>query len=1115
MKRNINFTLLFYLFACPLLAQQNSIPGTIALHNSKYRTNTLQFVPGASVRADSASPTTSDASGRFNLQFRGKESGLQARLTIEKTGLEVVNQRDLSSVTIGRETPFKVAMAPPEQLIQAQVELLEISTKTLTRRHDELIANLRTEGKKRLQTIALLEKELNTEISDWQEAEKLLDERLQRLKQELPATMWTLARVNLDEATSQYIEAYELIREGKVSEALSQLRNGNWATKANKILKEFKRFEKSDSTNRLAADKIQEAVEESIGLFLLEADAYKLQFEYQNSQKSTQAALQLLEQTGNSKSLLMADVLDQMAITASFEGNYRPTIDLCTRSLAIKKTFLDEQDFELALAHLRLAASHLGCGELEKAKQEITQGIFIAGVFYLMESPPILPFLTTKSSIERELGNFEQAQRDLKMAMEIESEAYGPDEPSRSQTLLLLSNMQVLTGKWDSAEASIREAIRIYEINFPEGSPEMAECHSNLAQVLLGQGRLNDAYAHQMMAAELFEKYLPPYSTFRILSQNNLAQYLISLEKPKAALELLQGILEEEDKGHLTIALTHRWLILNNLGAAFTQLGQPRKAIGYLNEALYIQKKLTDGRHPNTVKVLLNLATTQIDLGAYDSARTYLDHSLKLCDTLPHSSDHDCAKAHQVSGFFFYQTEQFEAAIQSFTQAWETFQKMYGQNHYLTVGAERELASILYAREHYPEAIEHLKKVLEAYESQPFELTNSIAETHHVLGIAYGKMGLSEIALGHLQQAINLSWEAPEIDSTSLAKVYLDLAHTYTQEAVYFLAEIAMDQAEEILTQMIPMDTNAVIYAYLSKGNILADAGKSEEGLEFQEKALFLSENLSTINPRDISVSYNNLSFRYRQLAAYESALRNSEKAISAFLNSPASIRSKPWLITLYNNRVHMLSDVGMIDSALAYQKKALLLERQVRSKGDPIFEEYKTAFFVLFDEKFPYHYRNPLSEEEQLKQDLIQYSYMLDLFPEDSESYQNLGSSYFQAGKYKKAIRWYKKGVEYDTNSAYCHLKIGTTYLEMGKPEKAREAFSEGSEAGPDDPKANLGWAIYWTSVRQYDMAIDNIQKALEQGLHTIWIEGEKGLVSLKAFDRFNRLMEQYDDQE
>ena len=207
----------------PVSAQEVVLEGRAFIHNSQYRTGDLQYLSNVFVSAPYAGSDDTDDQGWFDLAFVGMDRGTSVALTVEKSGWEVVNERDLTDVVIGRRTPLRVYLARKGAIAKAKTELYEVSLKALTARHRKMIAQLRKEGAEQQAAIEELEAKLNREISNRFEAEELLNEQLAATKRRLPQFAKQLATVNLDFASEMYRRAYAYFEKGEIEKAIEAL----------------------------------------------------------------------------------------------------------------------------------------------------------------------------------------------------------------------------------------------------------------------------------------------------------------------------------------------------------------------------------------------------------------------------------------------------------------------------------------------------------------------------------------------------------------------------------------------------------------------------------------------------------------------------------------------------------------------------------------------------------------------------------------------------------------------------------------------------------------------------------------------------------------------------
>jgi hypothetical protein len=222
MPKNL-LPLLFCLLCCTAYTQQTTLRGEIYIHNSRYNTGTLEKVSNAFVTAPYGGANNTDSEGRFELVFSGVNSGATVAIKVEKEGYEVVNKKELLEVVIGRVLPLKIFLAPRGEITKAQVALYNISVEALTVRHNQIIAQLKSEATESQAAIKKLETQLNRTIADRFEAEEILNQQLEATRQRLPQFAKQLATVNLDFATDMYREAYGFLKAGEIEKAIEAL----------------------------------------------------------------------------------------------------------------------------------------------------------------------------------------------------------------------------------------------------------------------------------------------------------------------------------------------------------------------------------------------------------------------------------------------------------------------------------------------------------------------------------------------------------------------------------------------------------------------------------------------------------------------------------------------------------------------------------------------------------------------------------------------------------------------------------------------------------------------------------------------------------------------------
>jgi Tfp pilus assembly protein PilF len=211
-----------------------------------------------------------------------------------------------------------------------------------------------------------------------------------------------------------------------------------------------------------------------------------------------------------------------------------------------------------------------------------------------------------------------------------------------------------------------------------------------------------------------------------------------------------------------------------------------------------------------------------------------------------------------------------------------------------------------------------------------------------------------------------------------------------------------------------------------------------------------------------------------------------SEKRMPVTTNSKSAL-------TLYYQAKKYLDDVKL-DKALGTFNKALVQD------PDFFMANYQLAFYFLLNQAnddfdryagaaVNCHAR--LSESEELLKDALTRlrqgttnvtnigKKLVEMYPYDSESYNNL--AYFQslAGDSTGMVETLSKAIKIATNPAPFYNQLGYAYLTLKQNDKAEEAFDKYIELDPENPNVYDSKGDYYMFIRKFDRAYDSYMRA------------------------------------
>ncbi len=248
----------------PALAETSALRGQIVLQNSGGKT-----IQGVKVTAFGANPTITNSYGQFEIQFLDKRPGNSVRLTLIKSGLEVVNRKELQVIL--RADPDDLVlfvMCKEGERDRNAVIYYEIAERNINESADKKIAALSDEMKKsKKEIIAKIEEERQLGLKQAKE----LSEKF--------------AEVNLDEASEIYKEAFELFQQGNIERALAVLDDKKLDKNISDVKLEIEKAEKRKKD-------LKKALDQNINSYILKARLSVTNLQFDEADKSYKKAVE-------------------------------------------------------------------------------------------------------------------------------------------------------------------------------------------------------------------------------------------------------------------------------------------------------------------------------------------------------------------------------------------------------------------------------------------------------------------------------------------------------------------------------------------------------------------------------------------------------------------------------------------------------------------------------------------------------------------------------------------------------------------------------------------------------------------------------------------------------
>ena len=242
------------------------------------------------VGAFGASPAGSDSLGMFTLEFPQKHPGDTVRLVITKEGYEVVNDLQVTELTLPSAAESRIVIV----LLCKQGNREEMARRYY-----------------RLKSIEAIEDSYKRRLKELEEKQLVTAEALVKLKQQREEaigaagkTAEELAKVKAGESSEIYRTAMRLFLDGKVEEALETLSG-----------EKLERMAVEAKESKARAEK---AIEEAVQAWLLRARLLTVQFRFSEAEKAYREAVETSPQSfDRHRRLDVPEPLDHLGVVVA------------------------------------------------------------------------------------------------------------------------------------------------------------------------------------------------------------------------------------------------------------------------------------------------------------------------------------------------------------------------------------------------------------------------------------------------------------------------------------------------------------------------------------------------------------------------------------------------------------------------------------------------------------------------------------------------------------------------------------------------------------------------------------------------------------------------------
>ena len=265
----------------------------------------------------------------------------------------------------------------------------------------------------------------------------------------------------------------------------------------------------------------------------------------------------------------------------------------------------------------------------------------------------------------------------------------------------------------------------------------------------------------------------------------------------------------------------------------------------------------------------------------------------------------------------------------------------------------------------------------------------------------------------HAKKYIEKSHQINTSHSPVLSEVILNLAEAYRSNKNYSLSHTLHLEALKV--------NNQSAHGYNNLAGLLVEMMKSSSGnenhnrmaMEAAKKALEIDPSMSE-SMANLAIIYNNDNRYWEAIKWYEEALKSAEKEIRTRRKTLIASKTKgsrvlksPGFFLAYGNAIEMT------------KKKDSLLTA---------YESYQNTYRL--DPNFQFINEKMAKYQEDLKVKIGYLKREVELFPDNSDAFFNLGNSYNKLGQDSNAIENYLKSLELKPKATDALINIAIIYL-------------------------------------------------------------------------------------
>ena len=449
------------------------------------------------------------------------------------------------------------------------------------------------------------------------------------------------------------------------------------------------------------------------------------------------------------------------------------------------------------------------------------------------------------------ISEYDSVEQYLDRALEIQLSFLDSLDRRLSTTYHSYATFYYYVGKMDQAIHYNKLVLEIDKRKYGEIHPKVANGYNNIGAAYERKGDFESSLVAHEKALEIRLAKLDSLHPHVALSYNNLGNVYTSLgdyntsdEYHNIALRLRKQVFDED---HINIGMSYA-----NIGNNQLKQGHYDLALEYFKKVVPIAEKHFGPGHMQASEAIQNVGIPYYYMGRLDSAFHYLYRALIIREGVQGGINGLVAGSYNNIGAIYKENHDYDLALTYYFKSLEVKRILAGEDGYALSGSYNNIGEVYYLTKDFEQALEYYLKALEIDIKHLGPENPKLAGRFLNLGSVLADMGRFEESFEYNKKALELQVGAYGKKNRLVCSIYTNMAMNYKDldslESALEFMELALRLREEISEMKDPQLT----YAYTRFGMLLAENGRTGEGLAYLHRGLAVNY-FGEIDPADLN----------------------------------------------------------------------------------------------------------------------------------------------------------------------------------------------------------------------------------------------------------------------